>query len=99
MNVRRLTFLFALAVSGSSAAVAQTTINPALSAAPPALQAAPSPALWAACGADVQKFCSAVQPGGGRIVECMKGYVRELSPGCLEAARAELQARQVAHAR
>jgi len=92
MDARRLTLLFALAVSGSSAAVSQTTISPALSAAP-------SPALRAACGADVQKFCSGVQPGGGRIVECMKGYVRELSPGCLAAARAEIQARHATLAR
>ena len=97
MDARRLTFLFALAVFGSSAAVAQTTINPALSAAPP-IQAAPSPALRAACGADVQKFCSGVQPVG-QIVECMKGYVRELSPGCLGAARAEMQTHQAALAR
>ena len=98
MDARRLTFLFALAVSGNSAAVAQTTISSALSAAPPAIEAAPSPALRAACGADVQKFCSGVQPVG-RIVECMKGYVRELSPGCVGAARAEMQARQAAVAR
>jgi hypothetical protein len=93
MDARRLTFLFVLAVFGSSAAVAQTTINPALSAAPPAIQAAPSPALRAACWADVQKFCS------GQIVECMKGYVMELSPGCLGAARAEMQTYQAALAR
>ena len=98
MDARRLTFLFALAVFGSSTAVAQTTINPGLSAAPPAIQAAPSPALRAACGADVQKFCSGVQPVG-QIVECMKGYVRELSSGCLGAARAEMQTYQAALAR
>jgi Cysteine rich repeat len=98
MDARRLTLLFALAISGSSAAVAQTMITPAPSAAPPAIQAAPSPALRAACGADVQKFCSGVQPLG-RVVECMKGYVRELSPGCLEAAKAEMQAYYAALAR
>ena len=98
MDARRLTFLFALAVFGSSAAVAQTTINSALSTAPPAIEAVPSPTLRAACGADVQKFCSGVQPVG-QIVECMKGYVRELSSGCLGAARAEMQTHQAALAR
>jgi hypothetical protein len=99
MDVRHLGFLFALAVSGSSAAVAQTAINPAPSAASPAIQAAPSPALRAACGADVQKFCYGVQPDERHIVACMKRHVRELSPGCMEAARAEPRVPQATHGR
>jgi hypothetical protein len=62
MGARRLTFLFPLAVFGSSTAVAQTTINSARSATPASIEAEPSPALRAACGADVQKFCSGLKP-------------------------------------
>jgi hypothetical protein len=35
-----------------------------------------------ACKADVQKLCKDVQPGEGRIVECMKQHQKELSPKC-----------------
>jgi hypothetical protein len=35
-----------------------------------------------ACKADVEKLCKDVQPGEGRIVECMKAHQKELSPKC-----------------
>ena len=34
------------------------------------------------CAADVQKFCASVQPGGGRIMECLKAHEADLSPAC-----------------
>ena len=34
------------------------------------------------CSADVQKFCASVQPGGGRIMECLKAHEADLSPAC-----------------
>jgi hypothetical protein len=34
------------------------------------------------CRPDVQKLCSGVQPGGGRIVSCLKKHESELSPQC-----------------
>ena len=37
-----------------------------------------------ACRADVQKLCKGVQPGGGRIVACLKQHESEVSPGCKE---------------
>lgn len=37
-----------------------------------------------ACHDDVQKVCKDVQPGGGRIVQCLKQHEGELSPACKE---------------
>lgn len=35
-----------------------------------------------ACKPDVEKFCQGVQPGGGRIVACLKQHEAELSESC-----------------
>lgn len=35
-----------------------------------------------ACAGDVQTFCSEVQPGQGRIVQCLKQNIESLSQGC-----------------
>jgi hypothetical protein len=37
-----------------------------------------------ACKADIEKFCKGVQPGQGRIVQCMKQHEAEFSPACKE---------------
>ena len=42
------------------------------------------------CAPDVQKFCADVNPGGGRIVECLNAHAQDLSPACQER-RAELK--------
>ncbi len=34
------------------------------------------------CADDVAKFCKDVQPGGGRIMKCMKEHENDLSPAC-----------------
>jgi len=38
--------------------------------------------LRSACGADVRSICGGVQPGGGRIVQCLATNAAQLSPGC-----------------
>ncbi len=46
-----------------------------------------------ACKGDVDAFCRDIQPGGGRIVKCLKMHVSELSPSCKEAI-AQIKARR-----
>lgn len=36
------------------------------------------------CGEDAKKLCKDVQPGGGRIMQCLKQHEGELSPACKE---------------
>ena len=43
-------------------------------------------AIRAACAGDAQKLCEGVQPGGGRIVACLKEHKDSLSDGCKQAA-------------
>lgn len=53
---------------------------------PEALQAART-----ACADDLQKFCAGVQPGGGRILACLKQNREQLSSGCKQAGMSLLQ--------
>jgi hypothetical protein len=39
----------------------------------------------AACKADVEKLCSGVQPGGGRIIGCLKQNEAQVSASCKDA--------------
>lgn len=39
-------------------------------------------AFQAACGADKAQFCGDVEPGQGRIRQCIKAHQAELSEGC-----------------
>jgi hypothetical protein len=43
-------------------------------------------AIRASCAEDAQKFCANVQPGGGRIVACLKEHKDSLSDRCKQAA-------------
>jgi hypothetical protein len=38
--------------------------------------------LRSACGADVRTICGGVQPGGGRIVQCLATNAAQISPAC-----------------
>ena len=43
-------------------------------------------AIRAACADDAQRLCTGVQPGGGRIVACLKEHKDALSDRCRQAA-------------
>ncbi len=35
-----------------------------------------------ACVGDIQTFCQGIQPGGGRMVQCLVQHKQQLSPAC-----------------
>jgi hypothetical protein len=37
------------------------------------------------CKADIERLCSTVAPGGGRILTCLKSHSKEMSVGCAQA--------------
>jgi hypothetical protein len=61
----------------------------------PTAPPSPSPqalaALHAACDADIQKLCPGVQPGGGRILACLKEHKDDVSGGCKQAVAKAMQ--------
>ena len=84
MLIRAL--LAAGAVALAAPAFAQTTQQPA-----------EGQKLLQACGPDIQNFCTGVQPGGGRIISCLRPHMRQLSPECkgqIVEARARHQQQQ-----
>jgi hypothetical protein len=81
--------------AATTAAGGSTTAAPATAAPAGAPAAAPAPALVlrpreeifvlrSACGGDVRSLCGGVQPGGGRIVQCLATKAASLSPACKE---------------
>ena len=46
------------------------------------------------CKADIEKFCKGVQPGQGRIIQCMKQHEAEFSPACKEQIDADKEEAQ-----
>ena len=43
-----------------------------------------------ACQADFKKFCPNVQPGGGRVVECLSQHLDQLTPQCKAVVEANM---------
>ena len=44
--------------------------------------------LRQACRDDVKQLCAGVQPGGGRIKQCLKDNAAKVSDGCKQAIQA-----------
>src|ERR1019366_3150896 len=78
MNVRRIAnascLLLSVTIFSVSFAAAQAGGQPSAAA------------IRAACADDAQKLCAGVQPGGGRIVACLKEHKDSLSDRCKQAA-------------
>ena len=45
-----------------------------------------------ACKADAQKLCPDVQPGDGKLLECLKTHQADLSPACATNIKSAQQA-------
>jgi hypothetical protein len=43
-----------------------------------------------ACQADYEKYCSGVQPGGGRVIECLSKQLDKLTPQCKSVVEANM---------
>ncbi|CAN7163776.1 cysteine rich repeat-containing protein [Phenylobacterium sp. LjRoot219] len=52
-----------------------------------AQQAEMSGAVRQACAGDVKTLCPTVQPGGGKIVACLRENAAKVSPGCKQAMK------------
>jgi hypothetical protein len=75
------------AVSGAGTSATAATAPPAAAAAPAMVLRPMRPreelmVLRSACGPDVRSLCGGVQPGGGRIAQCLAGNAASLSPAC-----------------
>lgn len=91
-NKAKVSAACAKAVSAASGGDAAAATAPAAGAAPAAAPAVivlrplrPREELFivrSACGADIRTLCGGVQPGGGRIVQCIASNAASLSPGC-----------------
>ena len=78
-----------LSLTISSVSFADSHAKPAPATAAQSAQAgdqASLAAIRAACAEDVQKLCAVVQPGGGRLVACLKEHKDSVSDRCKQAA-------------
>jgi hypothetical protein len=48
------------------------------------LLSSPAAAQDMPCGDDVKRYCADVAPGGGRLMACLKGHEKQLSPACAQ---------------
>ena len=51
-------------------------------------------AIFQACKSDIETLCAGIQPGGGRIGECLKANKEKLSAGCKAAMIEAFKAKQ-----
>lgn len=54
-------------------------------------------ALQTYCKADIERLCPNVQPGGGRIKECLMAQKEQMSVGCAQALQKLKQEKQKKH--
>ena len=92
-----LPFLLCAAIAAPAALADDLLPTPPSSSQSPAQSPSPqSPAAQgpspqavaearAACETDIQKLCSGVQPGGGRILTCLKQHKDQVTDVCKQA--------------
>jgi hypothetical protein len=100
-NIARLSLVAATLLPTGPAALAQMDYSPPEQASmsqPTTTQ----PVRWdraagfrVECGQDLQRFCNGVQPGEGRLIQCLSSHRSELSSECISrlAARPALRVR------
>ncbi len=54
--------------------------------------------MRSACQADLAKLCPGVQPGGGRIMQCLKTHKDEISAPCKSAMAQRISQKRAAKA-
>jgi hypothetical protein len=37
------------------------------------------------CVSDIERLCKGIEPGGGRILKCLKAHKKEMTVGCAQA--------------
>ncbi|MGB7966789.1 MAG: cysteine rich repeat-containing protein [Methylocella sp.] len=37
------------------------------------------------CMSDIKRLCEGIEPGGGRLIQCLKTHKKEMSVGCAQA--------------
>ncbi len=47
-----------------------------------------------ACADDVTRFCSGIQPGGGRIMRCLRERENDVTPQCAATMQERRQKRR-----
>jgi hypothetical protein len=62
------------------AAICSVVLFSVATSGPPAR--AQAQGQFAYCKADVARLCRGVQPGGGRILDCLKAHENDLTVGC-----------------
>ena len=88
-NIARLSLVTAILLLTGPAALAQTDYSPPEQA--PVIQSTTTqPVRWnrtagfrVECGQDLQRFCNGVQPGEGRLIQCLSSHRSELSSECI----------------
>ncbi|MGQ0446483.1 MAG: cysteine rich repeat-containing protein [Beijerinckiaceae bacterium] len=45
------------------------------------------------CMSDTERLCKGIEPGGGRLIQCLKSHEKEMSVGCAQALQ-KLKARK-----
>lgn len=59
---------------------------------PPYMESQPPPPPVHPCAEDAQTYCEGVEPGGGRLIKCLKKNKDEISPECWEKMEETKQA-------